>query len=250
MQIYSNKYCLITSYYNYGGGQPSLDSIKYKLNYDGSINDLYINFDNTFDPWHKEHLKVGCSGRKDLIYGKIFLLKNFIVNNIQNKYKFLCHIDYSDVKFARSFKDMMIKFENSNLDFCIATEKSCWPYLEIVQQWTDKKLLETEFYYINSGCIISKIEIFLNYLDKLINLCLNTNIDFWDDQGVWQYYNNAIEPLNSDRICEYFFCTALLDNTYYSIDNNQIKTKFNTYPYIIHDNSSFSLNLINNIPGK
>jgi hypothetical protein len=244
------KYCLITTYYGKDALCPSKENTKLKFNYDADNNDLYINFSDTFDPWNKEHLDVGCSGRKDLIYGKIFLLKNFIVNNIQNKYEFLCHIDYSDVKFTKSFKEMMLKFENSNLDFCIATEKSCWPYLEIVQQWTNNKLSETEFYYINSGCIISKTEIFINYLDKLINLCLNTNIDFWDDQGAWQYYNSVIEPLHSDRICEYFFCTALLDNTYYSVDNNQIKTKFNTYPYIIHDNSSFSLNLINNIPEK
>jgi len=89
--------------------------------------------------------------------------------------------------------------------------------------------------------------VFYNYLVNLIDLCLNSNIDFWDDQGVWQYYNLAIKELNADKNCKYFFSTALLDESYYSIENNLIKTKFNTYPYLIHDNSSFSLNLINKI---
>jgi hypothetical protein len=39
----------------------------------------------------------------------------------------------------------------------------------------------------------------------------------------------------------------LLDESYYTIENKIIKTKFNTEPYLIHDNSSFSLNLIKKI---
>lgn len=241
------KYCLITTYYGKDVLCPSKEETKSRFNYDADYDDLYINFNNTFDPWNKDHLNVGKSNRKDLIYGKIFLLKDFIQNNILNKYEFICHIDYSDTKFAKSFLEMMSLFEVSGKDFIIATEKTCWPYLEVTQAWTTKKLLPAEFFYINSGCIISKTKIFIDYLNKLIDLCLNTNIDFWDDQGVWQYYNLVINKLPSDLTCKYFFCTALLDNTYYSMDHNQIKTKFNTYPYIIHDNSSFSLNLISNI---
>ncbi len=241
------KYSLITTYYGKNATCPYKKDIKNKFNYDGFEDDLYVNFSNEFDPWNKDHLSVGSSGRKDLIYGKIFLLKDFVKNNILNKYEFLCHIDYSDTKFARSFNDMMKKFEISGQDFCIATEKTCWPYLEIVEKWANKKLDQVEFYYINSGCIISKTDIFIKYLDELSNLCINSTIDFWDDQGVWQYYDINIQKLNADKTCEYFFCTGLLDNTYYSFENNIITTKFNTCPYIIHDNSSFSLNLINKI---
>lgn len=242
-----NKYCLITTYYALNTVCPSKKEIKSRLAYDGNEEDLYINFDNSFDPWHKDHLNVGASGRKDLIYGKIFLLKDFIEKNIANNYEFICHVDYSDVKFAKSFYDMMLDFDKSNLDFCIATEKICWPYLEIVEKWINKKLDPLEFYYINSGCIISKTNVFINYLNQLSDLCINSNIDFFDDQGVWQYYNLHIQQLNSDKNCKYFFCTGMLDKSYYSLDDGKIKTKFDTYPYIIHDNSSFSLNLIHTI---
>ena len=53
--------------------------------------------------------------------------------------------------------------------------------------------------------------------------------------------------LNADKDAKYFFSTALLDESYYTIENKLIKTKFGTYPYLIHDNSSFSLNLISKI---
>lgn len=241
------KYSLITTYYAKNIACPSKQETKNKFKYDGPEDDLYINFSDNFDPWHKDHLSVGASGRKDLVYGKIFLLRDFIKKNILNKYEFLCHIDYSDTKFARSFNDMMNKFEASGRDFCIATEKTCWPYLETVQSWTPEPITLKEFECINSGCILSKTNTFYEYLNKLEDLCLNTNIDFWDDQGVWQYHHIVIEKLEADTLCEYFFCTALLDHSFYSIENNQIKTKFNTYPYIIHDNSSFSLNLISKI---
>jgi hypothetical protein len=242
-----NKYCLITTYYGLNATCPSKQATKHKFNYDGDEQNLYINFSNNFDPSYKDHLIVGNSGRKDLIYSKIFLLKDFIKENIVGRHEIICHIDYSDVKFAQSFNSMMTKFDKTGLDFCIAAEKSCWPYLEIVQKWTNKELSLQEFDYINSGCIISKTDTLLNYLDELSRLCLNSDIDFWDDQGVWQYYNINIQKLNTDKTCEYFFCTGLLDDTYYSFENNIIRTKFNTCPYIIHDNSSFSLNLIHQI---
>jgi hypothetical protein len=241
------KYCLVTTYYGKDTACPSKENTKSKFRYDGHEDDLYINFSDTFDPWNTEHLSVGYSHRKDLIYGKIFLLKDFIESNILNKYEFLCHIDYGDVKFSRSFIDMMEKFHKSEQDFCIATEKTCWPYIETVQQWLPHKIDLKEFEYINSGCILSKTEIFYKLLTDLIDLCLNTKINFWDDQGVWQYYNLVVEKLSTDISCEYFFCTALLDETFYSIEDNKIKTKFNTYPYLIHDNSSFSLNLTNKL---
>lgn len=241
------KYTLITTYYCMKCEEPTKKDLKNKFNYDGELDDLYVNFSNNFDPWNKDYLNVGISGRKDLIYGKIFLLKDFIKNNILDKYEYICHIDYSDTKFVRSFIEMMVHFESTKQDFIISTEKNCWPYLDVIKNWVNYELEDKEFYYINSGGVISKTEIYYNYLLELSELCLNTNIDFWDDQGVWQYYNLKIKNLNADTNCNYFFSTGLLDESYYTIEEKLIKTKFRTYPYLIHDNSSFSLNLINKI---
>ena len=238
------KYSLITTYYckdcNY-----STDN---RFDFDGNSEDFYINFSNEFSPFDMVKIPyVGVTKRRDLVYGKIFLLKDFIEKNILDKYEYLCHIDYSDTKFSGSFMEMMKKFESSNMDFIISTEKKCWPYLHSVNNWLDSPSSDEEFKFINSGAIISKTEKFLLYLNKLIDICLNENIDFWDDQGVWQYYNLKIEKLNADTNCEYFFSTSELDETYYTIENNKIKTKFETYPYLIHDNGSFNLNLISKI---
>jgi hypothetical protein len=243
MNAFNKKSCLVTTYYGLNAQYPSKNDVKNKFLSDCEDEHLYINFDNSFDPWNMEHLSVGASRRKDLVYGKIFLLKNFIEKNILNKYDFLCHIDYSDVKFSKSFNEMVDKFINSGRDFIIATEKICWPDIDTVERWARKELKPKEFEYINSGCILSKVDIFYTYLNELIEICLKTNIDFWDDQGVWQYYHTSISPLVSDNICEYFFCTGLLDDTFYNMEDKKIKTKFDTYPYIIHDNSSFNLNL-------
>lgn len=241
------KYCLISTYYGIGANTISSIDAKNRFNYDGNIEDLFINFSDKFGPYNTPGISVGNSKRKDLVYGKIFMLRDYIKNHILNKYEYVCHIDYSDVKFARSFNDMMKKFEEDNLDFIIATEKICWPYFDTVDGWGNKPLKDIEFKYVNSGCIISKTDLLYEYLKDLSNLCLDLNIDFWDDQGVWQYKHCYVNKLNIDENCEYFFCTALLDDSYYSVDSRGIRTKFNTYPYIIHDNSSFSLNLIGKI---
>jgi hypothetical protein len=238
------KYCLISTYYGVGANNISSIDAKNKFNYDGDINDLFINFSNKFGPYNPPEIYIGHSKRKDLVYGKIFMLKDYIKDHILNKYEYVCHIDYSDVKFAKSFNGMMEQFEKDNLDFIIATEKICWPYLDVVNGWGEKQLQDAEFHYLNSGCIISKTHLLYEYLEILTRLCLDLNIDFWDDQGVWQYLHCYINSLITDETCKYFFCTALLDNSYYTIDDQGIRTKFNSYPYIIHDNSSFSLNLI------
>jgi hypothetical protein len=241
------KYALATTYYCTNCSCPTKEQLKERFNYDGDLEDLYINFSNQFDPWNKDHLNIGQSGRKDLVYGKIFLLRDFVKDNILGKYEYICHIDYSDARFARSYMEMMNEFESTNDNFIISTEKICWPYLDTVKQWIDYPIEEKEFEYINSGAIISKTEIYYDYLVKLANVCLEQNIDFWDDQGVWQYYNLKIKNFNSDKVSKYFFSTALLDESYYTLENKLVKTKFGTYPYLIHDNSSFSLNLIDKI---
>ncbi len=241
------KYALVSTYYCMGCPYPTMEYVKRKFNYDGEIEDLYVNFSNDFDPWHVDHLSVGESGRKDLVYGKIFRLKDFIKDNILGKYNYVAHIDFMDTKFTRSFIEMMDEFVRTGDDLIISTEKKCWPIIEHVRVWVNEPLEEKEFEYINSGAIISKTEVFYEYLEKLSDLCLSSSINFNDDQGVWQYYNLAINRLNADKECKYFFSTAYLDETYYSNVDGHIKTKFGTYPYLIHDNSSFNLNLINKI---
>ena len=237
------KYCLLSTFYGWEIDKPSPREIRTKLNYDGDINDIYLNFSSTFDPWHTDHLNVGCSGRADLIYGKIIMLREFIKNNILNKYEYLCHVDYTDLSFHRSFCEMMDKFIDSGEDFIISTEKTAWPTIDVINTWVDYNVKESEFTFINSGSIISKTEVMYNYLTKLEALLFSTKLDFRDDQGVWQYYNLHIDSLNKDQDCTYTFSTALLDDTYYKSNNGKVITKFKTHPYIIHDNSSFSLNL-------
>lgn len=242
------KYSLITTSYCSNCIEPTKEELSNKFNYDGDISDIYVNFSNNFSPFEYKNIpNIGITKRQDLVYGKIFKLRKFIENNILGKYEYLCHIDYTDTKFNGSFIEMMEKFIKTNNNFLISTEKMAWPYITQLREWTKKDLLEIEFTYLNSGAIISKTHILYDYLIKLEKLCLELNIDFWDDQGVWQYYDLMIETLVKDTSSEFFFSTALLDETYYTMENNKIKNKFGFYPYLIHDNSSFSLNLIKKI---
>jgi hypothetical protein len=239
------KNALVTTFYCSNCKKPNITDIKKKFNYNGKDEDLFINFSDYFDPFNPNLIpNVGNSKRRDLIYGKIFKLRKFIEDNISGKYENLLHIDFSDTKFVRGFDELFDKFIESKKNIIISTEKNCWPYIEVVSNWVNKKLEPNEFHFLNSGAIISKTEKFLNILKKLEDLCLSKSIDFWDDQGVWQYYDLMIETLDKDLNSEYFFSTAFLDDSYYSIEKGKLKTRFNTYPFIIHDNSSFSLNLI------
>lgn len=242
------KYSLITTYYCDGCSKPNLQELKNKFNFDCNIDDFYLNFSNIFNHSNIVNIpNIGISKRKDLVYGKIFLLKEFIENNILNQYEFVCHIDFSDTKFNSSFLEMMEKFEKSNEDIILSTEKNAWPYIDELKKWTEKSLVENEFTFLNSGALIAKTTYLYDILCKLSEICLSHKIDFWDDQGVWQYYDLCVSDINKDYNCEYFFSTALLDDTYFNIVNNKVYTKFGTQPYLIHDNSSFSLNLIKKI---
>ena len=50
-----------------------------------------------------------------------------------------------------------------------------------------------------------------------------------------------------EKILFYSRIRGLHSFGYSFVENKTIKTKFNTEPYLIHDNSSFSLNLIKKI---
>jgi hypothetical protein len=242
--------CLVTTYYSEGGREPTKEELKIKFNADCSSEDIFVNFSRDISPSNTKIIpNIGLSKRKDLVYSKIFLINKFIKNNLIGKYEYICHIDYSDTKFCRSYRNMMERLIDNNTDFIISTEKNCWPYLETVESWDIKKnkLENIDFKYLNSGAFVSKTSTLVSILDELENICLTKEIDFWDDQGVWQYYDLYVNKLIKDHTCEYFFSTGFLDETYYKKIKNKIITKFDTEPYLIHDNSSFSLNLINTI---
>jgi hypothetical protein len=242
------KHAVITTYYCNGCQQPSQENLKNKFNFDGDLEDIYVNFSNEFDPFNTEKIpNVGATRRKDLVYGKIFILRKFIEENVLGKYEYISHIDFNDTKFSRSCEEMVDKFIQTGKDIIVSTEKNCWPYLDTVSKWVGTPMEDKEFYYLNSGAIISKTNTFYELIKELENICLTVDLDFWDDQGVWQYYHFKARKLNTDSQCEFFFSTAMLDESYYTIENKKIKTKFNTLPYLIHDNSSFSLNLIKKI---
>lgn len=242
------KNAIVTTYYCNLCEKPNILELRKRFNFDINDEDFFVNFSNDFDPFNMQLIpNVGPSKRKDLVFGKIFRLRTFIENHILGKYENILHIDYSDTKFTRSSKDLFQSFIDSDREIVISTEKNCWPYLDVVSTWFGKELPKKEFHYINSGAIISKTEKFYKILKELEIICLNTSIDFWDDQGVWQYYNLRENNLNRDENSEYFFSTAELDDTYYKLENGAVITKFGTLPFLIHDNSSFSLNLIKKI---
>jgi hypothetical protein len=242
------KNAIITTYYCNGCNEPSKEECKQRFGYDINSEDFFINFSNDFDPFNYSNIpNVGITKRKDLVFGKIFRLKKFMENNILGKYDNILHIDYSDTKFARSSIQLFEDFILSGEDIIISTEKNCWPYINTVSQWFNTTLEPKEFYYVNSGAVISKVEKFYEIINKLEEICLSTNIDFWDDQGVWQFVSIKENNIKKDEESNYFFSTAELDETYYKLENRIITTKFGTQPYLIHDNSSFSLNLTKKI---
>ena len=242
------KYALVTTFYCWGCNEPTKEMLKNKFNYDGEIDNVFVNFSSEFDPFNPQNIpNVGISKRTDLVYGKIFILRKFIEENILGKYENIVHIDYSDTKFNRSCNEMVDEFLSLGNEIIISTEKICWPYLQIVSSWFNAELKDQEFFYVNSGAIISKTKKFYEILVELEKICLTVNLNFWDDQGVWQYYCHNNNEIIRDHSSQFFFSTALLDETYYKINDGVVETKFGTKPFLIHDNSSFSLNLIKKI---
>jgi hypothetical protein len=239
---------IITTYYCNSCNLPTKQELKDKFAFDINEDDFYINFGDYFDPFNTKQIPdIGISKRKDLVYGKIFKLRKFFEEKILNRYDNILHIDYSDTKFSRSSEQLFNEFSDTGLDIVISTEKKCWPYIETVRSWFNTNFEEKEFFYVNSGAVIAKTEKFYEILLALEKICLEIPIDFWDDQGVWQYYSLKENNLPKDENCKFFFSTAELNNEYYTLENGVITTKFGTKPYLIHDNSSFSLNLTKKI---
>ena len=147
--------------------------------------------------------------------------------------------DNLEEEFILNFSDYFDPFKTDKIpyvgktkrkeDIVISTEKNCWPYIETVSEWVGSKLPHKDFLYINSGAVIGKVDVFYDKLKKLERICLETNIDFWDDQGVWQYLNLTEGGITKDDKSQYFFSTALLDNTFFTRDSEGIKTKFKTF---------------------
>ena len=82
------KHAVITTYYCYGCEKPSQENLKQKFNFDGNIEDIYVNFSNKFDPFHMETIpNIGISKRKDLVYGKIFISQCLRISRKQSPAK-------------------------------------------------------------------------------------------------------------------------------------------------------------------
>jgi len=248
-----NNFCFVTTSYCDNCQEPSINDIKAKFNIDSDVSNIFVNFSNEFSPYN--HIKIpaiGASRRKDLVYGKIFKLHEFLKKNIEGKYNYVCHFDFSDTVFCRSATEMMNKFISENREFLMCAEKPCWPYFDTVVRWgkpntrlinDDSKIAN----FLNSGVIIAKTAILISLLEKLIKICLEVDIDFWDDQGVWQYYYNFVDnSLPIDFKSDYTVCTAFLKDENFIFEDNKIfvRNEWKSQPYIIHDNSSFSANLI------
>lgn len=244
------KYALVTTKYCDKCSMDTNEQIKKRFNYDGDENDFYVNFSDKFSPWNQDIIPKNIrikSNRADLIYGKIFLLRNFIEREILNKYEYLLHIDYSDTKFNRSYIELMETLISEGYDFLISVEKKMWPPFESVNSWFNEEIVDEEFNFLNSGVIFSKVDTFYGHLLSLEKIVEETNLSLWDDQGVWQYYDLHGKNLKKDVESKYFFSTANLNDDDYSINDKKIFNLFGYSPYIIHDNGSQNLNLINKI---
>lgn len=248
-----NNFCFVTTSYCENCEELSSQHLKLKFNIDCSEDNVFANFSNNFSPFNHSNIpNIGATRRKDLVYGKIFKLYDFLENKIKNNFEYVCHFDFSDTIFCRSAEKMMNKFINEKKEFLICAEKPCWPYFDAVIKWgtpvtnlinDDSKIAN----FLNSGVIISKTSILLCLLEKLKHICLTSNIDFWDDQGVWQYYYNFIDnSLPVDFNSEFTICTAFLKEDNFKIEDKKliVNNEHRTLPYIIHDNSSFSANLV------
>ena len=93
------KFTLITTKYCDGCPRESKAELKTRFNYDGELDDIHVNFSDKFDPWNQKIIPQEIrtkAARADLIYGKIFLLRQYIKDHILSNYEFLLHIDYLD----------------------------------------------------------------------------------------------------------------------------------------------------------
>lgn len=168
-----------------------------------------------------------------LYYYKIVKLRDYIKDNIIGKYDYILFMDGTDTNFVKSVIGIIEKFEKLNVSIIMGAEKGLWPHTQYIHLY-EKKRVDSEFKYLNSGTYFGSVNKIYEYLNLIIERDCCPGID---DQGRWTVEYLLNDDIMIDQECNFFFSTHESKHRL-SEDNGKI-TFIDLDPYIIHDNGPY-----------
>lgn len=157
------------------------------------------------------------------------------------------YIIFSDANDVTCLKpvDFLIDVFDLESYVIFGHEKNIWPTIASKSSWPNYKDY-SEYnilnkFYLNSGMILGKKELFISMLENIINNVFSTGIQtFNNDQGVYTYYYNMeLEPkikLDYSNIFAVNTFNRTHDEYYLNKDNKIVSNYNGVVPCFVHDN--------------
>lgn len=196
---------------------------------------FYKNALNYFDKNNIHVIRYNNLIKSDSYYDKLYFYKivkllEYIQSNIQGKYEYILFLDATDTNFYSSPSDLISKFKQKNCSIVMGAEKCLWPPNSYTHLY-DKKNINSEYKYLNSGTYFGYVDKIIFHLKKIIDKVYDSGID---DQGKWTIEYLLHDDIIIDHNCE-FFMSSLNSKKYIKVSNNKVSIDKYT-PIIVHDN--------------
>lgn len=169
-----------------------------------------------------------------LYFYKIPKVLEYLKNNIFGKYEFVLFLDATDTNFYSSPKNIIEKFIDKNCSIIMGAEKGLWPSTSYTHLY-DKKNIDSEYRYLNSGTYFGYTEKIVEHMEKIIENVYEEGID---DQGKWTIEFLLSDDILIDSNCEFFMSSFFSKKHIQLVDGKVIIMNYN--PIIVHDNGPYN----------
>ena len=160
---------------------------------------------------------------------KVNKIKEYIENNLLNKYEYVLYMDGTDTNFIRNPENLLNEFNEYDKSIIFGGELVLYPHTENDYLYENKPK-NSQFIYLNSGVWIGKVEKVIKHMQQMIN---NTEC-IYDDQGRWTYQYLYNDDIMIDQNRKFIFNTYNAAD-YITLTKDGVVLK-DINPYIIHDN--------------
>ena len=184
------------------------------------------------------NLITDCSYYDKLYFYKIPKVLEYLKENILGKYGYVLFLDATDTNFYSEPYKLIEKFNEKNCSIIMGAEKGLWPPTSYTHLY-DKKNINSEYRYLNSGTYFGYTEKIIQHMEKIIENVYDMGID---DQGKWTIQFLLNDDIKIDTDCE-FFMSSLESKKYFNFDNGKLTIEgYN--PIIVHDNGPYTENTL------
>jgi hypothetical protein len=174
--------------------------------------------------------------RSESLYEKLYVyktkyLKNYIRENLLDKYEFMLFVDAKDTNFYKSPHDIVETFLKFNSSIVFGGEVDLWPPHNYTHLY-ENKLPTGPFKFLNSGTYIGHTSKIYEHLENMDV----KDYGIHDDQGVWTVEYLLHDDIQLDFTGELFFSTHR--NKHLVSITDSVPT-LSISPYVVHDNGPY-----------